>query len=556
MTPDISRDTFDPLKRFSRVVMQQGRVQLDSDWNEQAEILIHTIRQMFVDLVGPYAAPPAPDPDPDNFQIGLLPIPPSGATDTTIKDLSVSKGQYYVAGILCDSTNFKDDEMTYSKQRFVDVSNDLAQLAQKFPFLVYLDVWEEPVTALDDPELREEALGGPDTTARTQVRWAIRAEAVDGALDRGGTITPPPSGSHPGTPSTKTFKDKPDPSKEFASLPNDSPAWSPESGDSSQRWGWLRARVSSPGGSDASDPCAIAPSAQFRGTENQLYRVEIHSEGELVFDSANAKVNTPTFKWSRDNGMVAFIITKVDGSDTPWTVYLQDFGRDSRFSLDVGDWVEIIDREARPVDGAAASDLLRVTAVDPIDRSVILERPLVNGATGVPPVIAYDKTAIATKKPILRRWDQRRGAVDSRDDSGTPLGAIPIDRQRLTMNDLKTSKPVWQDPDDGQTWYELEDGVQVQFQRPLPDTSSVAHFRPGDYWLIPARTASNGIILWPKDDADPHQPAAQPPKGPQHHYAPLAVVIDPESDPGKPEDWVIDRRTHINRNNIVIGPQS
>jgi len=556
MTPDISRDTFDPLKRFSRVVMQQGRVQLDSDWNEQAEILIHTIRQMFVDLVGPYAAPPAPDPDPDNFQIGLLPIPPSGATDTTIKDLSVSKGQYYVAGILCDSTNFKDDEMTYSKQRFVDVSNDLAQLAQKFPFLVYLDVWEEPVTALDDPELREEALGGPDTTARTQVRWAIRAEAVDGALDRGGTITPPPSGSHPGTPSTKTFKDKPDPSKEFASLPNDSPAWSPESGDSSQRWGWLRARVSSPGGSDASDPCAIAPSAQFRGTENQLYRVEIHSEGELVFDSANAKVNTPTFKWSRDNGMVAFIITEVDGSDTPWTVYLQDFGRDSRFSLDVGDWVEIIDREARPVDGAAASHLLRVTAVDPIDRSVILERPLVNGATGVPPVIAYDKTAIATKKPILRRWDQRRGAVDSRDDSGTPLGAIPIDRQRLTMNDLKTSKPVWQDPDDGQTWYELEDGVQVQFQRPLPDTSSVAHFRPGDYWLIPARTASNGIILWPKDDADPHQPAAQPPKGPQHHYAPLAVVIDPESDPGKPEDWVIDRRTHINRNNIVIGPQS
>jgi len=556
MTPDISRDTFDPLKRFSRVVMQQGRVQLDSDWNEQAEILIHTIRQMFVDLVGPYAAPPAPDPDPDNFQIGLLPIPPSGATDTTIKDLSVSKGQYYVAGILCDSTNFKDDEMTYSKQRFVDVSNDLAQLAQKFPFLVYLDVWEEPVTALDDPELREEALGGPDTTARTQVRWAIRAEAVDGALDRGGTITPPPSGSHPGTPSTKTFKDKPDPSKEFASLPNDSPAWSPESGDSSQRWGWLRARVSSPGGSDASDPCAIAPSAQFRGTENQLYRVEIHSEGELVFDSANAKVNTPTFKWSRDNGMVAFIITEVDGSDTPWTVYLQDFGRDSRFSLDVGDWVEIIDREARPVDGAAASHLLRVTAVDPIDRSVILERPLVNGATGVPPVIAYDKTAIATKKPILRRWDQRRGAVDSRDDSGTPLGAIPIDRQRLTMNDLKTSKPIWHDPDDGQTWYELEDGVQVQFQRPLPDTSSVAHFRPGDYWLIPARTASNGIILWPKDDADPHQPAAQPPKGPQHHYAPLAVVIDPESDPGKPEDWVIDRRTHINRNNIVTGPQS
>ena len=33
---DFTRDTFNPLKHFSRVLMQQGRVQLDADWNEQA----------------------------------------------------------------------------------------------------------------------------------------------------------------------------------------------------------------------------------------------------------------------------------------------------------------------------------------------------------------------------------------------------------------------------------------------------------------------------------------------------------------------------------------
>jgi hypothetical protein len=31
---DFTRDTFNPLKNFSRVLMQQGRVQLDADWNE------------------------------------------------------------------------------------------------------------------------------------------------------------------------------------------------------------------------------------------------------------------------------------------------------------------------------------------------------------------------------------------------------------------------------------------------------------------------------------------------------------------------------------------
>ena len=41
MKGDFSRRTFDPQKHFSRVLMQQGRVQLDADWNEQAAIQLH-----------------------------------------------------------------------------------------------------------------------------------------------------------------------------------------------------------------------------------------------------------------------------------------------------------------------------------------------------------------------------------------------------------------------------------------------------------------------------------------------------------------------------------
>jgi hypothetical protein len=48
---DVSRGTFDPA-RYSRVVAQQGRAQLDSDWNEQQAIIDYRLRAMASDLFG------------------------------------------------------------------------------------------------------------------------------------------------------------------------------------------------------------------------------------------------------------------------------------------------------------------------------------------------------------------------------------------------------------------------------------------------------------------------------------------------------------------------
>ena len=39
---------------------------------------------------------------------------------------------------------------------------------------VYLDVWKEPVTYIDDPDIREVALGGPDSATRLRVRYRVR----------------------------------------------------------------------------------------------------------------------------------------------------------------------------------------------------------------------------------------------------------------------------------------------------------------------------------------------------------------------------------------------
>jgi hypothetical protein len=71
MSFDISRATFDPWKDYLGVVMQQGRVQLDSDWNEfQAEFL-RRLQAGTLDILGQDCPGQAiwPPSTPDGFNI-------------------------------------------------------------------------------------------------------------------------------------------------------------------------------------------------------------------------------------------------------------------------------------------------------------------------------------------------------------------------------------------------------------------------------------------------------------------------------------------------------
>ena len=52
MNGDLSRVTFDKINHYTRVVMQQGRVQLDADFNEQTAILLHYLQTLAADLIG------------------------------------------------------------------------------------------------------------------------------------------------------------------------------------------------------------------------------------------------------------------------------------------------------------------------------------------------------------------------------------------------------------------------------------------------------------------------------------------------------------------------
>jgi hypothetical protein len=57
MKGDFSRSTFDPRKHYSGVRMQQGRVQLDADWNENLDILLRRIETETIDVIGECGVP-------------------------------------------------------------------------------------------------------------------------------------------------------------------------------------------------------------------------------------------------------------------------------------------------------------------------------------------------------------------------------------------------------------------------------------------------------------------------------------------------------------------
>ena len=104
--------------------------------------------------------------------------------------------------------------------------------------------------------------------------------------------------------------------------------------------------------------------------------------------------------------------------------------------------------------------------------------------------------------PILRRWDH-----DASSSALSREGALLV-REGVTA-------------DDG--WIELEAGVEVQFLASAP--GEAAHtYRTGDYWLVPARTATRDVI-WPKEVVDGER-IARPrlPDGAPHYVAPLAVA--------------------------------
>lgn len=156
MKGDFSRFTFDPKKHYISVWMQQGRVLLDSDWNEEEQIQLYRSRITNDDVVGLCGAPKHH---------------PGFAIGTGSGDLTIGKGRYYVHGILCQN----EEDVSYSDQPDYmpeDVKSDGYYLA-------YIEAWQRHLTAVEDETIREVALVGADTATRTKTVWQVKLRKVE-----------------------------------------------------------------------------------------------------------------------------------------------------------------------------------------------------------------------------------------------------------------------------------------------------------------------------------------------------------------------------------------
>ena len=376
MGGDYTRFTFRPENDYTSVLRQQGRVALDADHNEFAEILDRRLRAETLDVLGQCTVPRSPaDPAdglPSSFRIYV------GAGGA----LSIGRGRAYVDGMLAecrgDSASaavfdatlgeiYHSNRLPYSAQPHYPQAPTPTPPAANRVDLAYLDVWEREVTAIEDPDIREIALGGPDTTTRRQTIWQAKVlESVGvttceaaGELQPWNTLTAPSAG---------------------------------------------RLTTSTDPGSDPdADPCTIGAAGGYHGLENRLYRVEIHSAGPIAANAAAVDATTARYKWSHDNASFVSAIEKLENFPAAGTtpartvVTVRTLGRDDTLRFQPNDYVEVLDdyTEYRQ----AAGQMSQILTIDPANRTITLTPQLdLTSANGIDPV------EVESRRARARRW--------------------------------------------------------------------------------------------------------------------------------------------------------
>ena len=367
MKADLSRLTDRPEASYRAVRLQQGRVQTDADFNEQQDIVQRRVETEAVDVVGAAGAPLA--------TAGFALTAADG-------QINVGPGRYYLDGLLvrnpaaCTVVTqpwlprpvspvvpttplFPAPQPLLGLQpaaapALADIRVYNAAGAAVLPtdglYVGYLEAWVRHVTALEDPLLREVALGGPDTATREQLAWQVK-------LLRAGALGDPISCI-----SAEPFNSYTAPSA-----------------------GKLAARALP--GVATNDPCELSPEAGYRRLENQLYRVEVHDDGSVL--------GKARFKWQRDNGSIVSEVTRWVGEPGPGEFEVASLGRDDVLAITVGCWVEFFDDRTdllgRP--GTLAQVLKtdgRIVTIDTTPAKIIGP--------------ALDQAAYAAH-PRVRRWD-------------------------------------------------------------------------------------------------------------------------------------------------------
>ena len=343
MHGDFSRWTFERAAGYRAVLLQQGRVLLDADLNEQTAITAHHDEVRTRDAVGRTGAPAA--------GAGFAIVDAAGAAPalTAWEDLRIAPGRFYVDGVLAEAEPVEGGGHALADQPHLRVTPDLPGLARAGGGRAL----RRRARRVDPPRHGRRGAAAARVGARRPRHGDARPDRLAAAAAprrRRGHVR---GGPRRGVPDTRAADDD-------------------RVARRRRRRGPTRAEITTADG--------------YRRLENQLYRVEIHE--------VDPGTGAARYKWSRENGSVvagltAIGPTAVTGMDAELT--LDREGRDEELAIGEGDLVEVTstDRDLHGLPGHLA------TAGAPVG----LLLPVAWSGTAPGGLDALGRA------PIVRRWE-------------------------------------------------------------------------------------------------------------------------------------------------------
>jgi hypothetical protein len=469
---DISRFLVQPRKHYVGTRMQQGRVVLDSDFNEEAELDDEERRKSLLDIVGASGSP----------NEGFLPDLAVG-DEVTVQSVSfgadapvatldyrLRPGSMYVSGLRFDheqrtiADRSGGDPVVFQRD-FLDMRAPDAPRPEQgatHTQLSYLHGWTQCVTAIEDEEFRERALGGIDTSVRVRHMARVETREVDNGDDC--------------TAAWEEIRQQ---------IEADSGATFDETGHELRSSARLRLTFVAGEALDPCAPCAPDDVGRYLGAENQairimlagpdryvwgfdnaapLYRVEIGAAEDGLVPVRMITLPRDEARWPLVNSVVEFL---------PWGALLEN---NEKVAAEVGAFLRVAEG-FNPDEGS-----FRIAEVD-----------------------------LPQLEPLIRQWDAAHPDVAFLPNTADPDGHYFYLRAWHRLDD--EDDDVLLDTASGPDNHAL-----LRRQGLLPEFNGSG--RAGDFWVVAARpNTPQQITPW-----NLTQPGGVPPHGPRHVYAPLALV--------------------------------
>jgi len=332
--------------------MQQGRVTVEADWNEAQMISSEETRKEALDFVGPAGTP-------DNgYAITVQP---------NSYDFQIGPGSMYVGGVRA----FLPQAEAYSQQQQSDwmdwaVDGDWVPVPTATPAneYVYLLLREQEVSGVEDSDLNDVALGGPDTAQRTRLVQHVERLTTTGTDCASALAAAETTWATEG----------------FALDQNDMRVRS---------FARMQVQFVPPPASTACDP--TAPGG-YLGADNQLIRVQI----------SDASSSAPMLLWGYDDASFLYRVTVTDSQ----TLTLQTAPVDAEHMPQGGRAVEVL------LNAAALSNGQYVAAATGQVESPLAASPYTadSKTLSLPVALQDPYTGTAPYSPpqqvFLRVWEQ------------------------------------------------------------------------------------------------------------------------------------------------------